>query len=316
MPDAVTTEKPAKSRRKRILRLLIVGLLALVVLLYCGMISLYVYWAVQPANHAVCCVTPLDWGVERYDDVVITTGDGIDIAAWYIPPQPDAPAPRDSSVIILLHGYGSDRLGLGEHAVFLNDAGYGVLMVDLRGHGESAEVYRSEGWEDVRDIPALVAFVQSHADVRHIGILGHSVGGHIALRAAADLPEIEAVVADGTPSATARDYTTLLDDHPLFWFWYLTYSIAEQAMALGLDIDTPEAVIDALPRLRNRPVLLIAGGAERPEPDFAREFHARLGDDAELWVIRDAGHGGTWRTAHEAYVQRVVGFFDAAFAAP
>lgn len=293
MPDS---PRPS-SRRKRVLRLVIFALVCFIVLLYGGMIAAYVVFSVQDARGVVCCNGPTDWGAPSYEDIAIASTDGVTLAGWYMPPQASADAPASTSVIILLHGYGSNRLNMGEHAAFLNAAGYGVLMVDMRGHGESTGGRRINGWPDTADVAALVEFLAQRPEVAHIGVIGFSTGAQVAARAGADLPQIEALVLDGPSPATGRDVRPLVDTHPWYGFWYVSVSLADRLMALTMRVDVPEAVVDALDRIEDRPVLVIAGAAERPEPDYAKAYRDALGDNGELWLIDGATHGQTWRVA-------------------
>ena len=53
------------------------------------------------------------------------------LAGWYAPS-------RNGAAVVLLHGAGSTRSNVLDEAVVLAEHGYGVLMLDARGHGESA----------------------------------------------------------------------------------------------------------------------------------------------------------------------------------
>ena len=81
----------------------------------------------------------------QYDDLRIPArGDGLEIAAWYIPSE------INEYAIILVHGRDDSRMyapytegrcsfrAVTPFAKVLNDAGYSVMMIDLRGHGQSA----------------------------------------------------------------------------------------------------------------------------------------------------------------------------------
>lgn len=47
---------------------------------------------------------------------------------------------KEAAPVVLLHGYKGSREDYGEFAPFLQEQGYAVLAVDLRGHGESTEI--------------------------------------------------------------------------------------------------------------------------------------------------------------------------------
>lgn len=300
-----------RARRKRLFRLVIFALLSFILLLYGSMIAIVVFGGMRSTNGPVCCDVPTDWGAQQYEDVAIASTDGVTLAGWYIPPLAAANSPANHSAIMLLHGYSGNRLSMKRHAAYLNAAGYGVLMIDLRGHGESIHDHRSLGWEDPADISALVAFLAQRPEVEHIGVLGFSSGARIAALAAADLPQIEALVLDGPSPLTGGDVRPLARKHALYVFWYVTYNLVDEVAERALGMDEPPAVVDALARITDRPVLVIAGAKERPEPDYGRAYRDALGDNGDLWLITGATHGKTWTVA-EDYGARVVAFFDSA----
>ena len=65
-----------------------------------------------------------------HERVTFPTSDGVRLSGWYVPP-------RNGAVIALVHGGGGDREGTILHARMLAKAGYGVLLYDARGRGES-----------------------------------------------------------------------------------------------------------------------------------------------------------------------------------
>jgi acylglycerol lipase len=101
---------------------------------------------------------------------------------------PEGP-PRDQ--LVLTHGYG-EHLGR-YHAVaeFLTAAGYAVHALDHRGHGKSGgarAVIDSFANADA-DIDQLVDKVRSDSGLQQIKLVGHSMGGSLALNYALNHPE-------------------------------------------------------------------------------------------------------------------------------
>ena len=66
-----------------------------------------------------------------HERVTFPASDGVRLSGWYI-------ASRNGAAIVLVHGGGGDRQGTIRHARMLAEAGYGVLLYDARGRGESA----------------------------------------------------------------------------------------------------------------------------------------------------------------------------------
>jgi dipeptidyl aminopeptidase/acylaminoacyl peptidase len=181
------------------LKLLAVGLVGGIVMFYTGYIVLWVKAETRPASMSPCCIIPSDLGFD-YEDVSFTTADGVALSGWYIPSQ-------NGAAVIMLHGDGANRAQMLPRAELLARHGYGVLLYDLRAHGKSAGDVRALGWLDADDVPAALVFLQSRDDVdpERIGILGFSLGGQIALRAAAAMDDIKAVVGEEPGFVTLRD---------------------------------------------------------------------------------------------------------------
>jgi len=102
--------------------------------------------------------------------------------------------PREGGpAVLLLHGAGDSPgivRGLGEH---LSNAGYAVTAPLLSGHGRSIEAFRrvsaAEWQRDARE-----AYAALRAEHAWVAIVGLSVGGALAVKVAADHPDVPALV--------------------------------------------------------------------------------------------------------------------------
>ena len=115
---------------------------------------------------------------------------------------PAGPAPERPGMI-LCHGFGGSSNGAGhpEMARTLEHAGYVVLRFDFRGCGASdGERGRVICMEEVDDVRAAVGFLQAQAgvDKEQIGLIGASLGGSVALQAAATDTRIRVCAANGS----------------------------------------------------------------------------------------------------------------------
>ena len=229
-------------------------------------------------------------------------GDALD--GWLLPA-------RERAVVLVLHGYGREHSRAWRYGAFLHAAGYGVLTVDFRssrgrrrlpttlGHHERTDAQAARDW--LRAEPAL----GGHA----VGLLGESLGGSVALLAAAANEEVVAVVADG-----AFAHATLaLEDSSQRWA-RLPRRSAHLARALGrvLTGRDPGAVDveSAATRLAERPVFFIhALGDDRLSSENARRLWRAAGAKDPLWIIPDAGHNEGWARHPAEYERRVLAFF-------
>ena len=273
--------------------------------LYVGYFVLAVESSVRPAPSEICCQTPADAGFD-YETVHFTAEDGVTLAGWYIPSQ-------NGAAVILLHGYDGNRLGMLEHSNFLARHGYGVLLYDLRGHGESGGNERAVGWPDVQDVAAAITFLTGQPDVKanQIGILGFSLGGQVAIRAASELENIQAVVSDGTAMVDNRDSPQPMN--LVEGIFYVGNYIFYKGTALRSGIHAPASIRETIGDIVPRPILLIACGSTDSIERRINEAYFEMAQEPKLfWAIPETGHGGGLRARPEEYEERVVTFFDEA----
>ncbi|MGI9049625.1 MAG: alpha/beta hydrolase, partial [Rubrobacteraceae bacterium] len=117
----------------------------------------------------------------NFHEVSFRTEDGVDLSAWWIPSE------GASRAAVLVHGQASSKSGrhVIETALVYASAGYGVLMLDLRGHGESGWARRTLGLKEVRDVRAALGWLgKVGLDPDQIVLHGWSAGAATVLRAA------------------------------------------------------------------------------------------------------------------------------------
>ncbi len=94
----------------------------------------------------------------------------------------------NGSSLILAHQFQRNRSDWKDLAGLLNDLGFNVIAVDLRGHGESdgklAEFFDDDYRRMVFDIKTAVDFVKSKQPRTKIGLLGASIGANTVINAA------------------------------------------------------------------------------------------------------------------------------------
>jgi dienelactone hydrolase len=293
------------SRRRYWLKLLLVGLVGAVVMLYAGYTVLFVWAMSAPARRPVCCRTPADLGLD-YEDVSLHSGDGVLLAGWYIPSQ-------NGAAVLLLHGYGAHRGEVLDRAALLAGHGYGTLLYDARASGESGGELRSFGWADVDDVRAALAYLQAREDVEpgRLGILGFSIGGQIALRATAEMEALRAVVAEEPGFATAADLPAMstLGDK----FLAFNYRIWFKGLEWRTGLRAPAGVVEGLARIPPRPLLMMASGQpEEPNYWLVRYLYDQAAEPKDWWAVPEAAHGQIPVLRPAEYEDKIVSFFDKA----
>ena len=123
-----------------------------------------------------------------FEEVQFSTKDGLRLKGWYI-------RSKNGAAVISFPGRASSQ----KRAKLLARHGYGVLLFDRRGEGESDGDPNLFGWQGERDVHAAVAFLQGRPDVdpERIGGIGLSVGGEMMIEAAAESTDLKAIVSEG-----------------------------------------------------------------------------------------------------------------------
>jgi dienelactone hydrolase len=237
-----------------------------------------------------------------YLPIELEASDGLRLSGWYVPSQ-------NRAAVILVHGGGGDRTGAVGHAELLARHGYGVLLYDSRGRGESEGTPVAFGWGWEKDVAGALAFLHRRPDVdaARIGALGLSTGADVLFEVAADDRRLKAVVADGATVEAFADYRNIegLDEGaPFYWTLYT-------AARLLSGVSPGEPLRDLVARISPTPLLLIATGRDLPaELDANRLYAAAAREPVEHWELPDVNHTAALRERPQEYEERVVGFFD------
>jgi pimeloyl-ACP methyl ester carboxylesterase len=97
---------------------------------------------------------------------------------------------RDAPTLVLLHGGGAN-ISWWEHLAPSLAERFHVVALDFRGHGDSDFPEALEPGAFHRDLEWLL----EHVGTREVVLVGHSMGGHVALDHASRNPETRGVVA-------------------------------------------------------------------------------------------------------------------------
>jgi uncharacterized protein len=241
-------------------------------------------------------VPPVTLGT-AYEDVSFTTGDGLRLVGWYVPS-------KNGAVIIAFPG----RKGPQKPARMLARHGYGVLLFDRRGEGESQGDPNLLGWQGTRDIEAAVAYLKTRpeVDAERIGGLGLSVGGEMMLQEAAETDGLKAVVSEGAGIRSVREAVGVDGPEKAIYSWL--FGLTTIGTVVFTSNLPPRSLTDLSAEI-TEPVLFIhatpGGGGET----LTEKFYEAAKGPKEYWAA-PGGHTGAIDAAPREYERRVVGFFD------
>lgn len=305
------------------MRKMLIGLGSLIVL-YAGFILVAPLFGSLPDIRRP--VAPITNSTLVYETVHLASAQpGIELTAWWMP----SPTPR--AVMILVHGLRGQRAMTRFGGVTLAEklvaAGYSVLSIDLRGHGDSDAA--PDGSLNTSELPldliGAVDWVETKAPGLPIGVLGASLGGDVVIRTASQEPRIVAVIAVDAalaPIAAAENFLVTAMSLPRIVAQHLIWSM--QYVHGGWN---SESAVEAGARLDGARLMLIHNEADPVSPvSGSRELKSRL-PKAQLWVtpapapdnpiLLSGGTQGThvlsFRLYPDIFLKKVLGFLDSRF---
>jgi len=249
--------------------------------------------------------TPADLGVP-HESLETRTRDGLRLIAWYLP------GTRPAAVVVSggHRGRAGDVLGI---SASLHRAGFHVVVYGWRGTPGSDRAAHTLGVFERRDLQAAIDAVQARLGDIPVGLLGYSLGGAVSIVVAADDHRVRAVCAD---SAFSDPAGVLADG--VERVLRLPGAILTAPVAAAVAYRTGARLSDFSPlhtvgRIAPRPLLLIHGGRDQAvAPSHAQALFDAARDPRDLWLVPGAGHVGAYFADRERYLERVVGFFEAA----
>lgn len=215
--------------------------------------------------------------------------------------------------MVLLHGYPLDHHLWDEVAPLLEDT-FDLILPDLRGFGSSSTV---DSFYAMEDMAADIAALLDHLKIEKADIVGHSMGGYVALAFArlypnrvsglglvssqvlADPPERKegryksaAEVADKGIASVVETMTPKFASNPQLQKFARESMERQQPAAYIGALKAMAERVDSTPLLSklNVPIVIVHGDADSLIPvDRAREVKAAL-PKAYLVEINGAGH--------------------------
>lgn len=241
-----------------------------------------------------------------YQDVSFRTSDGLTLRGWWVP------GTRHQTVV-MIHGLSNNRSEPFNKAGYLHQAGYNLLVFDLRGHGQSDGSGTTMGYLELRDSSAAVAEARS-LDPGPIALFGYSLGASIALEEGAADPGVIAVVEDSGFSSVGDVFlarfseVTRLPNLP----WAAPLVAFGQA-DIGTSLWNVRPI--AASALLDKPLLAIIGSADTIVPPAeGLAIYAAAPGPKQLLVVPGAGHVQAYSAANAEYERAVLDFLSRSFA--
>ena len=228
--------------------------------------------------------------------------DGLAYALWL--PDPGGPEDRRGHStrpvpappwpgIVICHGAGSQKENHADFARLAAASGWAALTFDARGHGKSEGEMSAEAVDDVARMAQLLA-AHEGVDPRRVAVRGSSMGGFLAIHAAAVSPTIAGVIAicpageDDLARGLRRGELEMRVGDPFALEAWLAISDLRQAVE----------------ELAGRPLILLhAEGDDQIPSDWSEELHEHASEPRKLVIVPGGDHRSL---QHDAELQAMA----------
>ncbi|MCL1886587.1 MAG: alpha/beta fold hydrolase [Betaproteobacteria bacterium] len=241
--------------------------------------------------------TPELFGLD-YESVRFNSEDGTRLTGWFLPAATVA-SPKDAKgTVIHMHSNSGNISSHWHFAGWLPDQGYNVLVFDYRGFGKSFGKAEPKGI--LEDAVAAITYVRSRTDIdtSKIFIYGQSLGGTLAIAAAAINPEgVRAVAVE----AAFYSYSSIADER-------------RPGEGYGLEPDDIYSASHYVSKLSPIPLLLIHGtGDSITSHAQSEQLFAEAKEPKRLELIKYGRHLDAMTERYGDHFQKMImAFFESA----
>lgn len=299
--------KPKTSRDRRIVLWLII-IVALLIAIYLAICAYAASTVTQIGEHEQYDKTPGTFGLEYEDVSFPARGDDLEIAAWYLPHT------NSQSAVILVHGRDASKQNamsgtIVEFAVRLNEAEFSVLMIDLRGHGDSEGERYSFGVYERRDVLGAVDWLKDQGfESGRIGALGVSLGGGATIGATAEDTAIGVLVVDSTFADLNPLIQELWETESGLPKFFLPGVYLLTRLMYGYDLQSVQPV-EEIVQIAPRPIFILHCTTDKMVDVSHSEQLSEAVPHAETWYKDGCEHAEVYRDFPQEYKDHVITFF-------
>ena len=248
-----------------------------------------------------------------WEPVRVNGQDGTILRGTYIP------SPSHShKTVILLHGLYQNRSMCLPYVPMYRNLGYNVLLVDLRGHGDSEGAHTDWGLSEVTDLQKWVQWLERKDGQSIIGLHGVSLGAAMALLYAGSDRDghLSFVVAD----SSYGNIIALGREKLLHWTGdqrlVLGYNLLDPFFQAAMFVHTHELVANIEPaqavRFIHVPVLFLHGSEDQLVPEKpAHSLYDNCGSQTKyIHIFQSSPHAAGIETDRADYVRTVSHFLE------
>jgi alpha-beta hydrolase superfamily lysophospholipase len=254
--------------------------------------------------------SPADLGLP-FEELELDSASGFKLRGWFIPP----PEWSDGRAAVFVHGARANRYQGLEGVMHWYRRGYGLLTMDLSGHGASEGFYVTYTVNERLDVTSMMDWARQHPAVNpdRVVLFGTSNGASAAIFSASEDPLLPALVLDAPFSDL---WSTAVETGVPPALLYLLAPAIRIRGGIEFNEVRPIEFIDQI----QAPVLFIHGDADQRVLPYHSQIMAQARQEAglptELWSIPGGRHGFDDYPPPTVFWDRVLDFYDEALGPP
>ncbi|KAL5728660.1 Alpha/beta hydrolase domain-containing protein wav2 [Ranunculus cassubicifolius] len=243
----------------------------------------------------------------NYEDVWLTSQDGVRLHAWFIKLLPHC---RGPTILFFQENAGNIAHRLEMVRIMLQRLECNVFMLSYRGYGESDGYPSQHGI--IKDSQAALDYLAQRSDIdtHRIIVFGRSLGGAVGAVLTKNNPDkIAALILENT-------FTSILDMAGVllpFMKWFIGGSGSKGPRILNCFVRSPWSTIDIVGQIK-QPILFLSGlQDEMVPPTHMKLLYAKAASHNKncFFVEFPSGmHMDTWLTGGDRYWRTVQMFLE------
>lgn len=239
----------------------------------------------------------------------IESFDGIKLSGRYL----DCGGSKKTAVLV--HGYGMTGLIMLRFAPFYYEAGYNVLMVDMRAHGQSGGKTLGYGQDERHDLAAWVEYLLEQEPDQRILLHGESLGAATVLQYLGAYTLSDALPGNIAAAVADCPYTNAYEAAEAagrVWLHIPTrpfMAVLNVIYGLARGITLREVDTLALVGEIKIPVMFLCGGKDEIFPlEMEKRLFDAVSSEKEMHIFGEAGHARSYALEPARYRELVLDF--------
>lgn len=243
---------------------------------------------------------PEEFADSNVEEIILSAKDSLKLNGWYL-------KNTSSKAVLLLSGIRGNKLGQIKRAQFFFEQGYNVLLLDLRGTGESEGKFISFGFHEAKDVEAAFQFLVEKGN-QEIGADGISLGA-AALAFSINATNFDWLVLESCYDNIDNAFKNRVSKFklPLFAYEPIKFFVSKRVGAKPKSLYPIKELAKA-----DMPILILAGDKEKQikVQETLAIFNVIPHQHKSLYFFKNAGHVDFWDFDASNYKSEVKLFLN------